>query len=474
MSLPSDPQQRWILILTALVSFMTALDAMVVTTALTTIRDELGASMVTLQWTVNAYNLSFAVFLMTGAALGERFGRRRVLLVGLLLFTLASAVCGLATGVVWLVAGRTLQGLGAALCTPVAMAILSAAFSGPQRAGALGIYASITGLALIVGPVLGSALTERLSWPWIFLLNIPVGAALMVLVRSKITESRGLPAPIDVRGALLMTLSALGLAWTLVRGHAVGWASTQVLAGLAAALAFGAAFLAGNHRSASSMMPPRLFAAPGLRASLAAAALMYAPLYGMLFLLPQLLQSQGGSVLQVGLRLLPWTATLFVVAPLAGKAVARFGERRVATLGLALQGLGILAVAGLAAQSTGYLPLVPALLLAGAGISMAMPAVQNTALSSVPPQDIGRASGVFNTVRFFAGFCGVALATEVFSRAGSLESSLALRAGLWPAFAVLGLLSMTGALFASRLPRGKFPREAGVTAALPARPLVKG
>ena len=452
MDLQFDTRQRWILTLTALASFMTALDAMVVTTALTTIRDDLGASLGTLQWTVNAYNLSFSVLLMTGAALGERFGRKRILIAGLLLFSIASGVCGLSHSVQWLIAGRILQGIGSALVAPVSMSILSSAFPGPQRAAALGTFASVTGIALIAGPALGGAVTQGLSWQWIFWLNIPVGAALIALIIRQIDESHGDAIEIDFRGALFLSLSALGLAWALVRGHNVGWSSAEVIAAVILAIGFGVAFIAVSNRSKFPMIPPRLFAVAGFRAALSAGALMYATLYGMLFLLPQLLQSQSASVLQAGLKLLPWTATLFVIAPIAGKAVARVGERRIATIGLILQGCGIGTVGWLSYQGFGYLALVPALIAAGAGVSMAMPAIQSVAMSSVTPQDIGKASGVFNSVRFFAGFCGISIITEVFSRAGSFSSLTDIRTGTLTAMLVIAAISLSGVIFASQMP----------------------
>lgn len=464
MSLPSDPRSRWILVLTAAASFMTALDAMVVSTALTTIRDDFGATIDMLSWSVNAYNLSFAVFLMTGAALGERFGRRRVLSAGLLMFTLASALCAWAPGIGWLIAGRALQGLGAALATPVSLAMLGTAFSGPARAAALGLFASITGLALIAGPVLGGAITQGLSWRWVFLPNLPIGVALIALIRARIAEQRTPDSAIDARSAALMVLSAAGLAWTLVRGPTAGWTGGEATSGIAVAVLGGIALVFANRRSPAPMLPPRLFAAPGFGVALIAAAMMYAPLYGLLFLLPQWLASLGAGVLPAALQLLPWTATLFIVAPLAGKAARRLGERRLAVTGLALQGLGVVALSAWAGRTASYPPLVPALLVAGAGISMAMPAVQSACLSAVAPRDLGRASGVFNSVRFFAGFVGIAVVSEVL-RHGTGPGGVPALAGLSTALAVLAVLSLAGAAIAARLPRRSAPAPHATAAA---------
>ncbi len=452
MSEPRIGRQRWTLLLMAAAAFMTALDAMVVAAALPIIRDDLHTSVETLQWTVNAYNLVFAFFLMTGSALGERFGRRRVLTSGLLLFVAASAWCGLAHGAASLIAGRAVQGLASALIAPVAMAILSTAFPGPERARALGTFAGITGLALIAGPALGGAVTQGLSWQWVFWINIPIGLLLVALVRTQVAEGRAPVAAIDGWGAALLTLASFGVAWALIQGHALGWTHLQVELSAAAGLVCMAGFVRYSRRAQAPMIPPRLFASGSLSWALLASAMLYAPLYSLLFLLPQLLQTQGGSPLEVGLKLLPWTATLFVTAPFAGKLAARLGERPVAVVGLLLQAAGLAGLGALAGQGQPFWVLAPAMVVAGVGISAAMPALQNAALSSVAPVDIGRASGVFNTVRFFAGFCGIALSTEVFVRLGGIASRRQVEGGFEAAVLLLAGLSVLGVVFAARLP----------------------
>jgi MFS family permease len=233
-------------------AFMTALDAMVVAAALPALRDDLHAPVESLQWTVSAYNLCFAVCLMTGSALGERLGRRRVLAAGLLAFVGGSIGCALSSTLAWLVAWRSVQGVASALIAPVAMAILSSTFAGPQRARALGLFGSITGLALIAGPALGGAVTQGLGWPWVFWINVPIGLGLAFLVQRRIVDGGGAPAPIDATGALLLVVAALGLAWALLRGQVVGWRTLEA-AGSAAA---GAAFLAGLSSIASASVRP--------------------------------------------------------------------------------------------------------------------------------------------------------------------------------------------------------------------------
>jgi EmrB/QacA subfamily drug resistance transporter len=460
-------RQRWVLALTSAAAFMTALDAMVVAAALPALRDDLHAPVESLQWTVSAYNLCFAVCLMTGSALGERLGRRRVLAAGLLAFVGGSIGCALSGTLAWLVAWRSVQGVASALIAPVAMAILSSAFAGPQRARALGLFGSITGVALIAGPALGGAVTQGLSWPWVFWINVPFGIGLAFLVQRRIVDGKGAPAPIDAMGALLLVVAALGLAWALLREQVVGWRTLEAAGSAAAGAAFLAGFVVRCQRVSAPMVAPRLFAGGRLAWALAASATLYAPLYGTLFMLPQLLGSQVGTAFESALKLLPWTATLFVVAPLAGSLAGRFGERPVAIAGLGLQAVGLGALALGAGNGAPFAVLAPAMILAGIGTSAAMPALQSAAMTSVAPPDIGQVSGVFNTVRFFAGFCGIALATETFVRVAAAHGVRPLLGAFEAALAVLAAVSVLGVFFASRLAQRR-PRIQG-QGALPAR-----
>src|SRR5258708_2964336 len=334
--------KSWVLALTSGGSFMAVLDAMVVATALGTIRVDLGASIETLQWTMNAYNLSFAVLLLTGAALGDRFGRRRIFILGVGVFVAASVACALAGSAAWLIAARTLQGAGAALVMPLAMALLSAAFPPEERAKALGIFSGVTGLALIIGPVVGGAIAQGAPWQWIFWINLPIGLVLVPLAYRRIPESFGPRAAFDVPGIALVTGAALGLVWGVMRGNETGWTSAEVVAALAAGLALAIAFVAWERRARDPIAPMRRFRQRAFSSGVRANYLFCAGMYGVLFLLPQFLQTaQGHGPLAAGLRLLPWTATLFVVAPIAGRVVNRIGERRLIVVGLTLQAPGI-------------------------------------------------------------------------------------------------------------------------------------
>jgi EmrB/QacA subfamily drug resistance transporter len=347
--------QNWTLGVTALASFMVALDAMVLTAALATIRADFSAPMATLQWTVNAYNLSFAVLLLTGAALGDRFGRRRMFAAGIALFMLASIACALSTSILALIAARSAQGAGAALVMPVAMAILSGAFAREERARALGIFSGVTGLALIVGPAIGGFLTEGFGWRWIFWINVPIGLIALAMSSARLRESFGPPAGLDIPGLILVAAAAFAVVWGLLRGNGSGWTSAEVVVALLAGLLLTAAFIGRELRADAPMVPMRLFRSRALSSGIAASFLFYAAMYGTLFLLPQFFQASFGyGPLGAGLRLLPWTATLFATAPIAGAVVNRVGERPLVVAGLSMQAAGLGWIAMIVGPGTAY------------------------------------------------------------------------------------------------------------------------
>ncbi|MPZ57159.1 MAG: DHA2 family efflux MFS transporter permease subunit [Rhizobiales bacterium] len=450
----TKPAKGWVLALASVASFMVSLDSLVVTTALSTIRGDLGASIAALEWTVNAYILSFAVLLLTGAALGDRFGRRRMFVVGLGLFIAASAACALAGSVGWLIAARAAQGVGAALVMPLAMALLSAAFPPEERGKALGIFSGVTGIALIAGPVVGGAVAEGLAWQWIFWINLPIGLVVIPLVLRRCPESLGPAARLDIRGLGLVTGSAFALVWVLMRGNEVGWTSAEVIGVLLMGIVLGIAFVAWGLHGAEPMVPMRFFRAPAFASGMAASFLFYAAMYGVLFFLPQFLQmAQGFGPLGAGWRLLPWTATLFVFAPIGGALVNRLGERPLVVVGLLMQAAGFAWIALVAAPDLAFVDLVAPLVVAGAGVSMAMPAAQNAVLGAVAASEIGKASGVFNTSRFLGGMFGIAALVAVFAATGNVDSPEAFAAGFAPAMGMSAALSLAGAIAALALPR---------------------
>lgn len=467
-------EKSWTLGVTALASFMMALDAQVITTAFATIRRDFGTSVETLQWTVNAYNLTFAVLLLTGAALGDRFGHRRMFAAGIASFALASVACALSGSIESLIAARSAQGAGAALVMPLAMTILSGAFPREERARALGIFSCVTGFALIIGPAIGGFITESFGWRWIFWINLPIGMIAIALVLAHLRESLGPAAALDIPGLAIVAAAALALVWGLLRGNVAGWTSTEVMSALTAGALFAAAFVAWELRAHAPMVPMRLFVSRAFSAGIAASFLFYAAMYGVLFLLPQFLQTAlGYGPLGAGLRLLPWTATLFATAPIAGALVNRCGERPLVVAGLLMQAIGLCWIAIITSTDIAYANLVAPLVLAGVGVSMAMPSAQNAILSSVAVSEMGKASGVFNMGRFLGGMFGIAALVSVFSGKGSVETAASFSAGFAAAMTVAAALSLLGAAAGLWLPArrrvalAEVPRRARYTLALP-------
>jgi EmrB/QacA subfamily drug resistance transporter len=476
-NLPAAAKQRWVLALTSVASLMVGLDILVVTTTLTTIHLRLGASLGQLEWIINAYTLSFAVLLMTASALGDRFGRRRLFLAGLSLFTVMSAACALAPSIGWLIAARAVQGAGSAMIMPHAMALLSAAYPPQKRAKALGIFSGVTGLAILGGPMIGGVVVQSLSWPWIFWLNVPIGLVVIPLARTRIDESRGRPARLDAGGVVLVTAAALGLVWGLVRGNTAGWGSAEVLGPLVGGVAATAAFVAWERRTPEPMLPLRLFRSRAFTAGNAAGFAMYASIFGAAFFLAQYFQTVWHyGPLGAGLRLAPWTVTLSLVAPVAGALAARVGERALITVGLSLQAAGFAWIALVAREHLGYAAIVAPLVLAGCGVSMAMVAAQNCVIGAVPPADLGKASGTFNTLRQLGGTFGIAILAAVFTSTGSYASARAFGAGFVPAAEVAAGLSLAGAVAGAFVPsRRRAPSpSAGSATPIPVLQQVNG
>jgi EmrB/QacA subfamily drug resistance transporter len=399
--------QGWALGLASAASFMVVLDALVVATALSTIRRDLGASIEQLEWTVNAYTLTFAVLLMTAAALGDRFGRRRLFAGGLGLFAAASAACALAPGVGWLIAARAVQGAGAALVMPLALALLNAVVPPGRRGWAMGIFGGVTGLATLVGPVLGGAITQGIAWPWIFWINVPIGLLAIPLVLLRVQESYGPRAGLDIPGLALGTGAALGLVWGLVRGNSAGWGSAEVAGTLGAGALLLAAFAAWERRARMPLLPMRLFRSRAFSAGNAAIFFLNASLTGAVFFMAQFQQTTlGQGPLDAGLRLLPWGITPFLIAPRAGALADRIGERPLIVAGLLLQTAGMAWIAVIASPGLAYAAMIAPMVISGCGFAIATPAVTRSVVGSVAPGDIGEASGAFSAMRQLGGAFG--------------------------------------------------------------------
>jgi EmrB/QacA subfamily drug resistance transporter len=449
----SKSARGWVVALTGIGSLMAALDTLVVSTALPTIRLDLGASVEDLEWTVNAYNLSFAVLLMTGAALGDRYGRRNLYATGLGLFATASAACALAPDVGWLIGARAVQGAGAALLMPLGLALLSAAFPPERRGTAIGIFSAITGLSVASGPLVGGAVVEGLAWEWIFWVNVPIGLLAVPLVLTRMKESFGADTDLDIPGLALVTGGALGIVWGLVRGNPAGWGSPEVVSSLAIGVVLVAAFIAWELRAAEPMLPMRFFRSRAFSAGNAAIFFTFASLFGAVFFFAQLLQTGlGYGPLDAGLRLIPWTATFMTVAPIAGALADRFGERPFMVGGLLLQAVGMGWIALIAEPGLEYSEFVLPAIVAGVGVSMAIPAAQNSVVGSVALEALGKAAGTNSMMRELGGVFGIAIAVAVFAAAGSFASANAFLDGFAPAIAVTAALSLAGAIAGTALP----------------------
>ena len=443
----------WVLALMSAAAFMAVLDVLVVTTALTTIQHAIHATPEQLGWTVNAYTLSLAVSILPAAALGDRFGRRRVLVAGLALFSVCSAACAVAPSIGPLIAARAVQGVGAATVMPLTLAILGATFPPEKRGKAIGVWGGLTGLAVAAGPLIGGAVVQGLGWQWIFWINVVLGAVLIPLIVRHVPESRGPGGPLDLPGLALVALGALGLVWGMVRGNGSGWTSPEILAALLGGGALLVAFAVWELRTRTPMLPMPYFRSRAFSAGNAAGFMMTASLFGAVFLMAQYFQIVGhADPLDAGLRLLPWTATPMVIAPLAGTLSDRIGERWILTFGLALQGAGLAFVALEAGTHTSFMSIAAGLIAAGVGISMALPTVQTSILGAVPPAGIGKAAGSSNTFRQLGGAFGIAIALALFTHYGDLTTPAHFTAGFRPAVAVLAVLSLLGAAFGALLP----------------------
>jgi EmrB/QacA subfamily drug resistance transporter len=446
--------RTWAVVLTGVGSLMAALDTLVVANALSTIRLDLGASIEELEWTVNAYNLSFAVLLITAAALGDRYGRRRLYVAGLVLFAAASAACALAPDVGFLIAARAVQGAGAALLVTLGLALLSAAFPPEKRGAAIGLFSAVTGISVASGPLVGGAVVEGIDWEWIFWLNVPIGLAAVPFVLTRLRESFGGDTGLDIRGLALVSGGAFGIVWGLVRGNSAGWGSLEVVASLAAGAVLLVAFVAWELRAREPMLPMGFFRSRAFSAGNAAMFFTMASLFTGVFFFAQLLQTVlGYGPLDAGLRLIPWTATFITVAPIVGNLVDRFGERPFMVGGLLLQAIGLAWVALIASPDLTYGELVLPLIVAGVGVSMAIPSGQNSVIGSVAEKDLGKAAGANSMTRELGGVFGIAVTVAVFAGAGSYASAEAFADGFAPAIGVAAGLSLAGAIAGAALPR---------------------
>jgi EmrB/QacA subfamily drug resistance transporter len=442
-----SPRPRATLIVGSLAGFMIGLDATVVATALPTIHATLHASASALGWTVSAYSLAFAALILTGTALGDKFGRRRVFLAGFTVFTLASAACALAPSMALLIAARAVQGAGGGIATPLSLVLITEAFPAQRRGAVVGAWGAIAGVAVGLGPVIGGAIVQGIAWQWVFWVNVPVGIALVTLGRRVLAEGRGPSSSFDPAGLVLATGAVFAVTDALLRGPQAGWHSVEVLSlfGIGAALA--AAFVLAERRSAHPMVPPGLLANRMLRAAATTRFLLFATILGSAFIVPQYLQLvHGFSPLRTGLGLLPFTGPLMLVAPIAGKIADRLGERTPIMAGFVLDAAGLTLLGLTVTATSGYLTMAVPLLLAGVGVGLAVPTTVSASLRAVGPQQVGLASGVGSTLQNIGGVFGVATVAAVFAGAGNYLNPGDFVHGLRPAVLALAALAALGAL----------------------------
>ena len=454
-------RNRWTLAIVSLALFMVVLDNLVVSIALPSIRRDLGASIQSLEWTVNAYVLSYAVLLLTGAALGDRFGRKRVFIAGLALFTLASAGAALAPTSGLLVAARAVQGAGAAAVTPLTLTLLAEAFPAERRGVALGVWSGISGAAVAMGPLVGGAVVQGISWHWIFWINVPIGVALLPVAAWRLSESHGPYGTLDLRGLTLASLGAFGVVFGLVRAQSLGWTSATVVTAVGVGLALLALFVAWERRAAEPMLPMQFFARRAFAVTNFASLTMYFGMFGSIFFLSQFMQNVlHNSPLGAGLKILVWTGATMITAPLAGVFSQRVGSRPLMLAGLSLQAGALAWLASVASTGLAYSQMIVPFIMAGAGMALVFAPAAAAVLSAVRDDQAGQASGATNAIREVGGVLGVAVLASVFTSAGGYTSPQAFVDGLVPALWVGVAVLGAGALAVLVLPFRTLPQQA--------------
>jgi EmrB/QacA subfamily drug resistance transporter len=458
--------ERRTIAITGAALFMVVLDNLIVASTLPAIQKALGASLESLEWVLNAYILGFGVLMLTAAALGERYGRRRIFIAGVVLFTVSSAAGAVAPNVETLIAARAIEGVGGAMVTPLTLTLVTAAFPPERRSAALGLWSSIASVGVAAGPIAGGILASALSWQWIFWVNVPIGIAVAILAPRVLTESRGRHERLDLAGLALVSTGLFALIFATVRANTAGWTSTETLLTYALGALLLIAFVRWEARSDHAMVPLRFFRVPAFAGANVANFLMAVSMFAGFVMVVQFFASvRGESPVEVGVHSLFWTAGPMIVSPWAARVGRASGPVRLATLGLALIAIGMLSLALVVDPAAGVLSLAPALVAIGVGIGMVLPNLVAVALGAVPEQDLGKASGVLNTARQIGAVVGVAVGVAVFQAAGGvgvtamtegIRATLLMSAGA----AGVGALAMT----ASRRERAAVAAARALTA----------
>jgi EmrB/QacA subfamily drug resistance transporter len=413
MTPTAQPSQRWTLVAAILGSSMAFLDGAVVNVALPALQQELGATASQAQWVIESYALFLAALLLVGGALGDRFGRRRMFMAGVALFTLAAAGCALAHSAQQLIAARAVQGIGAALLVPGSLALISATFPQAQRGRAIGTWSAFSGIAAAVGPVVGGFLVDHYSWTWAFLINLPLGVVLIAICTWKVPESHAQQArdtPLDFAGAVFATLGLAGVVFAFIEAPVRGWSAPAVAGAGVVGVAALALFAAVEARSRSPMLPLRLLRIRNFAGANLLTFLLYAALGGGLYFFPlNLIQVQGYSAAGAGAALLPFIAILFLLSRWAGQLVDRFGPRRPLVAGPLIAAIGFALFAWPSVGGAYWVTFLPAVSVLGLGMAVTVAPLTTTVMNSVGPDLAGLASGVNNAVSRAAALLAIAV-----------------------------------------------------------------
>ena len=464
-----DRSRLWTLLIVSVGLFMCVLDNLVVTVALPSIHRDLGASIQTLEWTVNGFVLSFAVLLMTGAALGDRFGRKRMFVIGILLFTLASAGSALAPNMGVLIATRALQGAGAAIVTPLTLTLLASTFPEDKRGLAIGVWSGISGIAVALGPLVGGAVIQLSSWHWIFWINVPVGLILAPTAARLLSESHGGQRGLDLPGLGFVSTGLFGIIFGLIRSQTLGWGKLEVIVSLAAGVVLLIAFVTQELRTETPMLPMSFFKKRAFSVTNVVSLSMYFGMFGSIFFMSQYLQNVlGNSALEAGVKMLVWTGSTMLVAPLAGYFSEKFGSRFFMVAGLTLQAIALGWLASEVKVDQSYASMVLPFICGGAGMALVFAPSANAVLSSVRTDQAGQASGANNAIRELGGVLGISVLSTVFASHGSYASPQDYVNGLIPTMWVGASVLAAGALITAALPFGARKQSASVQASAPA------
>jgi EmrB/QacA subfamily drug resistance transporter len=455
------------IVVTSIPLFMATLDNLVVVFALPVIRAHLGGSAETMQWVVNAYSLAYAGLLLTAAALGDRFGRRRLFAIGIATFTAASALSALAPNTVVLITARALQGAGAAAVVPLSLTMLGAAVPPKMRDAAIGIWGGVNGLGVAVGPLVSGVVVQGIAWQWIFWINVPLGLLVLPFMWRTLRESHGPNKSLDPLGLILAAAAVFALTYSITRSDSHGWSSSSTLTPLIAGAVLLVAFVIWQARARTPLMPLRLFRIRAFTVINITALTFTFGVFGSVFLLAQFFQVvEGLSPLASGIRTLPWTMVPMITAPLSGLLIGRIGSRTIVSVGLAMQAGALAWIASTTGTNVPYSTFVPSFVLAGAGLGMSLAPMATVVLSSTAEPDHGKASGVNNTIRELGVALGIAVLSAVFAAKGGYTSGQhfvdGLRPALWVGTAVVGIGALFGLLLPGRAPASAPPVEDAV------------